>query len=57
MRSQGIRQVKIDEFVAGLKAIENFAPDKVSHYLQCHVVHSAALEPYIFSARPRTLGT
>lgn len=53
MGAQEIRQVKIDEFVAGLKAIENFAPDKVSHYLQCHVVHSAALEPYIFFSAAR----
>lgn len=48
MGAQEIRQVKIEEFVGGLRAIADFSPDKVSEYLQTHVVHPATLEPYIF---------
>jgi predicted metal-dependent enzyme (double-stranded beta helix superfamily) len=48
MGAREIRQVGIDEFVAGVEALENFSPDKVWEYVRSRAIQPHTLEPYIF---------
>lgn len=48
MSEHTIRTLRIDEFVQELKAIPDFAPDKVGDYLQRTRVEPATLQPYTF---------
>lgn len=53
MGAQEIRQVTIEEFVAGLEALENLPSDQVWEYLGSHAVRPETLEPYSFFSPAR----